>query len=111
VDIPLVAHILNVNPLMLDHWNSLRIKHRVVLVLVKENPKSLIRAPLLAIAVAWPISEGDNVPQILLVVVDLFPVGVNYWGLDLQALKLVRRLRSATTRRDRPRGRTPLKKC
>jgi hypothetical protein len=29
---------------------------------------------------------------ILLVTVDLFPVGVSYWGLDLQALEVVERL-------------------
>jgi hypothetical protein len=28
----------------------------------------------------------------------MFPVGVNYQGPDLQALKLIRRLRSATMR-------------
>jgi hypothetical protein len=43
--------------------------------------------------------ESDDIPQILLVVVSFFPVDVIVWGMDLQALKLVGRLRSATTRR------------
>jgi hypothetical protein len=37
---------------MFDHWRCLPIEHGVVLVLMKERPKSLIRAPLLAMVVA-----------------------------------------------------------
>jgi hypothetical protein len=65
---------------------------------MKESPKSLVSALFLVRVVAWPITESDKVHHILLVVVDLFLVGVNYQGPDLQALKLVRRLGSATTR-------------
>jgi hypothetical protein len=71
----------------------------VVPILMKEGPKSLIRAPLLAVVVAWHVPESDNVPWTLFVVVDLFPVGVDFRGDDLQALKLVGGAGSATTRR------------
>jgi hypothetical protein len=53
----------------------------VVPILMKEGPKSLIRAPLLAVVVAWHVPESDNVPWTLFVVVDLFPVGVDFRGV------------------------------
>jgi hypothetical protein len=45
------------------------------------------------------ISLVVNVPWINLIVVDHFPVGVRYRGTNLQALKLIGWLGSATTRR------------
>jgi hypothetical protein len=99
VYILLVPHIVNVNPLMLHYWSGLQIKHRHVPILMKECPKSLVGALFLVRVVAWPISESDKVHRILLAVVDFFPVGVNCRGPDLQALKLIGRLGSATTRR------------
>jgi hypothetical protein len=96
----LVPHIVNVNPLMFHHMRGFWIKHRLVPILMEEGPKSLVGALFLMRVVAWTIIESDEVHWILLAVVDLFTVGVNYQGPDLQALKLVRRLGSATTRRD-----------
>jgi hypothetical protein len=100
----LVPHIVNVNPLIFHHGRWLPVEHGVVPILMKEGPKSLIRAPLLAVVVAWHVPESDNVPWILFIVVDLFPVGVDFRGADLQALKLVGGAGSATTRRRVLRG-------
>jgi hypothetical protein len=94
-----VPHIVNVNPLMLYHWSSLQIKHRLVPILIEETPKSHVSALSLVRVVAWIITESDKVHRILLAVVDLLPVGINHRGPDLQALKLVGILGSATTRR------------
>jgi hypothetical protein len=104
VYIHLVPHIVNVNPLMLHHMRGLQIKHRLVPILMEEGPKSLVGALFLMSVVAWPVMESDEIHWILLAVVDFFTVGVNYWGPDLQALKRVRRLGSATTRRGVLRG-------
>jgi hypothetical protein len=99
VYILLVPHVVNVNPLMLHHWRGLQIKHKLVPILIKESLKSLISAPFLVGVVACPVVESDKVQRILLAIVDFVPVGVNSRGPDLQALKLVGRLRSATARR------------
>jgi hypothetical protein len=58
----------------------------VVPILMKEGPKSLICAPLFAVVVAWPVPESYNVPWILFVVVDLFPIGVDFRGLIFKHL-------------------------
>jgi hypothetical protein len=84
---------------MFDHWRCLPIEHGVIPILMKKGPKSLIHDPLLTEVVAWPTLESDGIPQILLVVVNFFPVDVTVRGMDLQALKLIGRFRSATTRR------------
>jgi hypothetical protein len=99
VHILLVPHIVNVNPLMLNYRRGLRIKHRLVSIMMKESPKPLFGALFLVRVVAWHVAESDKVHQILLAVVDLFMIGENCRGPDLQALKLVGRLGSATTRR------------
>jgi hypothetical protein len=41
-------HIIYVNPLSWNHWLCLSIENGVVLILMKECPEPLIRAPLLA---------------------------------------------------------------
>jgi hypothetical protein len=99
VHILLVPHIVNVNPLLFHHKRGLRINHRLVPIQMEEGPKSPVGALFLMRVVAWHVTESDEVHWILLVVVDLIMVDVNCWGADLQALKLVGRLRSATTRR------------
>jgi hypothetical protein len=43
--------------------------------------------------------KRDDVPWIHIVVIDHFSVGVSYRKPDLHALKLLRRVGSATTRR------------
>jgi hypothetical protein len=47
VHILLTLHVVQVYPLHLDNWHSLLIEHRVVAVLVKESPETLIDAPFL----------------------------------------------------------------
>jgi hypothetical protein len=66
---------------------------------MKEGWKSVIRAPLLAVVAAWPVPESDYIPRILLIVVNLFLIYVRDQGPNLQALKLLRGVGSATTRR------------
>jgi hypothetical protein len=48
VHIPLVPHIINVNPLSRNHWLGLTIENGVVPILMKECPEPLIHAPFLA---------------------------------------------------------------
>jgi hypothetical protein len=66
---------------------------------MKEYPESLISASLLGQAVAGLVVDSDQIHWILLVVIHHFPIGVNERGSELQALKLIGRLGSATTRR------------
>jgi hypothetical protein len=72
---------------MFHHGRCLPLEHIVVPILMKEGLKSLICAPFLAMVVAWLVPEGNNIPRIL-IIVNLFPVGVTDRSLDLQALKL-----------------------
>jgi hypothetical protein len=83
VHILLVPHIVNVNPLMLHHWRGLWIKHTLAPILMKESSKSLVGALFLVRDVAWHVMESDKVHQILLTIVDFFPIDVNYRGSDL----------------------------
>jgi hypothetical protein len=48
VHIPLVSHIVNVNPLSQNHWLGLTVENGVVPIWMKECPEPLICAPLLA---------------------------------------------------------------
>jgi hypothetical protein len=48
VHIPLVPHIVNVNPRRRNHWLGLTVEHGVVPILAKESPEPLICDPLLA---------------------------------------------------------------
>jgi hypothetical protein len=52
VNVLLVPHVINMHPLMFDHCRSLPVEHIVIPILMKECPKSLIRAPLLVMVVA-----------------------------------------------------------
>jgi hypothetical protein len=99
VHIFLVPLVINVNPMMFHNGRCLPIEHGVLPILMKEDPKPLICAPLLAMVVAWLVSESDNIPRILLIVVNLFLVDVIDQGPDLQALRLLGGVRSATMRR------------
>jgi hypothetical protein len=47
VHIILALHVVQVYPLHLDNWHSLLVEHRVVPVLLKESPETLIGAPFL----------------------------------------------------------------
>jgi hypothetical protein len=67
--------------------------------LMKEGPEPLISSSLLGEVVAGLVAEGDVVDWVLLAVVHHLLVGVSDRVPDLQALNLVRRLGSATTRR------------
>jgi hypothetical protein len=64
-----------------------------------KGPKPLISDPFLGWAVTCFITERDDIPWIHFVVIDNFPIGVSYRGPDLQALILLERVGSATTRR------------
>jgi hypothetical protein len=99
VHILLVLDVVNVHPPMLHHWSSRWIQHILIPILMEESPKPLICAPLLVRVVAWPVPEGDDVSQILCVLNDHFLDCVSFRDLNLQALKLLGRVRSATTRR------------
>jgi hypothetical protein len=99
VHILLAPHVVNMDPLMFDHWSSLWVNHSLVPILMKEGPESLISAPLLRRVVVGPVVESDQVHWVLLGVIHNFSVGVSDREPDLQALKLFRRLRSATMRR------------
>jgi hypothetical protein len=94
----LPPHIVNVNPLHRDNKPGLPVGHSVIPILLKEGPKTLIGAPFLGLVVACILTEHYNVAWINLVVVDNFPVGVNYWGSHLQALKPIGRGGSGTMR-------------
>jgi hypothetical protein len=47
VHILLALHVVQEYPLHLDNWRSLLVEHRVVPVLLKERPETLIGAPFL----------------------------------------------------------------
>jgi hypothetical protein len=85
--------------LMLDHGRGLRVEHSPVLVLMKEGPEPLIGPSLLGEIAVGLIAEVDEIHWVLLAVVHHLLVGVSDRGPDLQTLKLIGRLRSATTRR------------
>jgi hypothetical protein len=67
--------------------------------LIKECPKSLISVSFLGWVVARLVSEIHQGHWILLAIVHNIPVGVNYRGPHLEALNLIERLWSVTTRR------------
>jgi hypothetical protein len=48
VHVPVTLHIIYVNPLSQNHWFGLSVENGVVPILIKECPKPLIYAPLLA---------------------------------------------------------------
>jgi hypothetical protein len=98
VHILLAFHVDQVYPLHLGNWRSLPIELRVVPVLLKESPETLIDAPFLGRVVTCLLMEHDDVPWNQFVVVDHFPVGVSYQGPYLQTLILVG-CRSGTTRK------------
>jgi hypothetical protein len=89
---------------MLDHGRGLRVEHSLVPVLMKEGLEPFISSSLLGEVVAGLVTEGDEVHWALLAVVHHLPVCVRDQRPDLQALKLVRRLGCATTRRRILRG-------
>jgi hypothetical protein len=99
VCILLALHVVQVYPLHLDNWCSLSIDHRVVPVMLKESPETLVGVPFLERVVTWLLTKRDDVPFIHFVVVDHFLVGVSYQGPYLQTLKLIGCWRSGTTRR------------
>jgi hypothetical protein len=78
---------------------SLPVEHRVVPLLLKESPETLVSASFLERVVTCLLTERDDVPWIHFVVVDHFPVGVSYRRPYLQTAILVRCRRSGTTRR------------
>jgi hypothetical protein len=98
VHILLVPHVIYMHKLMLDHGRGLRVEHSPVLVLMK-GPEPLIGPSLLGEIVVGLVAEVDEVHWVVLAVVHHLLVGVSDRGPDLQTLKLVGRLRSATKRR------------
>jgi hypothetical protein len=104
VHILLVPHVIYMHKLMLDHRRSLWVEHSLVPVLMKESLEPLISPSLLREVIVGLIAEGDEVHWVLLAVVHHLPVGVSDRGPDLQALRLIGRLGSATTRRRILRG-------
>jgi hypothetical protein len=99
VDILLVPHVIYMHKLMLDHGRSLRVEHSPVPVLMKVSLEPLISPSLLVEVVAWLVAEGDKVHWVLFAIVHHLPVGVSDREPEIQALKLVGRLVSATMRR------------
>jgi hypothetical protein len=85
--------------LMLDHGKGLWVEHSLAPVLMKEGPEPLISPSLLREVVAGLVAKGDEVHWVLLAIVHHLSVRMSDWGPDLQELKLVRSLGSATTRR------------
>jgi hypothetical protein len=93
----LVPHILNIHILLLDHWRCLRIKHNLILVLMKEGPESLISAPFLDQIVASLVAEMHHIQGILLAIVHNLSRGVNLRRMHLEVLRLI----GCTTTRQR----------
>jgi hypothetical protein len=91
----LVPYILNIHILLLDHWRWLQIKYSLIPVLIKEGPESLISAPLLDQVIASLAAEMHHIQGILLAVVHNLSCGVNFWRMQLEALRLIG---STTTR-------------
>jgi hypothetical protein len=85
--------------LMLDHRRGLLVENTPILDLMKGSTKSFIGTSLLGEAIVGLAAEGDEVHWVLLYVVYHLSVGVGDHGPDLQVLKLVKRLGSATMRR------------
>jgi hypothetical protein len=94
----LLPHIVKVNPLHQDNMLDLPVKHRAIPILMEGSPKMLIGAPFLGLVVAQDLTKRHDVSWINLVIVDHFPVGVNFRESHLQALKLIGSGRSGTTR-------------
>jgi hypothetical protein len=65
---------------------------------MEESLKMLIGAPFLRLVVAGNLTLLHYPGGLNLVVVDHFPVGVNFWKSHLQALKLIGRGRCGTMR-------------
>jgi hypothetical protein len=71
---------------------------------MKESPEPLFSPSFLGEALAGLVVEGDEVRGVVFALVHHLLVGVSDRGPDLQALKLIGRLRSATARRRVLRG-------
>jgi hypothetical protein len=89
----LLPHAVKMNPLHRDDMLGFLVEHCVISILVKESPEALIGALFLGLGVASFLAQLYN-----LVVVHHYPVGENFWGSHLQALKLIGSGRSGTTR-------------
>jgi hypothetical protein len=85
--------------LMLDRGRGLRVEHSLVPILMKESLEPLISPSLIGKVVSGLVVEGDEVHWVLFAIVHHLTVGVSDRRPELQALKLVGRLGSATTRR------------
>jgi hypothetical protein len=94
----LLPHVVKINPLHRDDMLGFLVEHSVIPILVKESPEALIGAPFLGLGVASFLVQLHNLGGLNLVVVHHCPVGENFWGSHLQALKFIGSGRSGTTR-------------
>jgi hypothetical protein len=94
----LPPHVIKMNPLHQDDRLGFPVEHCVTPILMKESLEALIDAPFLGLGVASFLAQLHNLGGLKLVVVHHCPVGEDFPGSHLQALKFFGSGRSGTMR-------------